>query len=364
MLSTFRISNKILIAGLFSILLFSCGGSSEDDDMIPVIDTPSNLVIEATIWGANTTFPNGDGSGTFTLNFSADNTTLYKINMGNGEIKETSSNELTYTYSGAGLKTFEIYISAYKGADFVSKSTTITIKINSGLLWADEFDTSGSPDSNKWNYDIGTGDWGWGNNEAQYYTNKSENVKVEGGFLKITAKKESYEGSEYTSSRLKTQGKFDFTYGRVEVRAKLPSGGGTWPAIWMLGSNISTVSWPACGEIDIMEHVGNNQGTVSSAMHTPSSNGATQNHGDQYFDDVSTAFHVYAVEWTEEKMVFSVDDKVHYTYNPSTKNSSTWPYDAPQFIILNVAMGGGYGGAIDANFSSSTMEIDYIRVYQ
>jgi len=359
----FNLSKKILFAGLFSLLLFSCGGGSDDDDM-PDIDTPSNLVIEATIWGANATFPNGDGSGTVTLNFSADNTTLYKINMGNGEIKETSSNELTYTYSGAGLKTFEIYISAYNGNKVISTSTTITIKINSGLLWADEFDTPGSPDNNKWNYDIGTGDWGWGNNEAQYYTNRSENVKVEGGFLKITAKKESYQGAEYTSTRMKTQGKFDFTYGKVEVRAKLPVGVGTWPAIWMLGSNITTVGWPACGEADIMEHVGKRQGWVSSAMHTPSSYGNTQNHGEQYFEDVSTEFHVYAVEWTEEKMVFSVDDKVHYTYNPSTKNSSTWPFDANQFLILNVALGGNWGGTIDPNFSSSTMEIDYVRVYQ
>jgi len=189
-------------------------------------------------------------------------------------------------------------------------------------------------------------------------------VKVEGGFLKITAKKESYEGSDYTSTRMKTQGKFDFTYGRVEVRAKLPTGGGTWPAIWMLGSSIGSVGWPACGEVDIMEHVGNNQGHVSSAMHTPSSFGGTVNHDSQFFDNVSSEFHVYAVEWTSEKMVFSVDDKVHYTYNPPTKNSSTWPYYEPQFIILNVAMGGGFGGTIDSDFSSSTMEIDYVRVYQ
>jgi len=161
-----------------------------------------------------------------------------------------------------------------------------------------------------------------------------------------------------------TQGKFNFTYGRVEVRAKLPSGGGTWPAIWMLGSNITTVGWPACGEIDIMEHIGNNQGTVQSAMHTPSSYGGTVNKGSQFIADVSTNFHIYTLEWTSEKMVFTVDGVEHYTYNPSMKNSNTWPFDKTQFLLLNVAMGGSFGGNIDSNFTSSTMEIDYVRVYQ
>jgi len=181
--------------------------------------------------------------------------------------------------------------------------------------------------------------------------------------LKITAKKENYEGSAYTSTRMLTMGKFDFTYGKVEVRAKLPFGEGTWPAIWMLGSNISSVSWPACGEIDIMEHWGHNQGVVQSAMHTPSSFGGTINHGAQTLADVSTAFHVYAVEWTSEKMVFSVDGNVHYTYKPPIKDGDTWPYDAPQFIILNIAMGSSWFD-IDPNFTQSSMEIDYVRVYQ
>jgi len=236
----------------------------------------------------------------------------------------------------------------------------VPIGNNDVLVWADEFDTAGSPDTNKWTYDLGAG--GWGNGEAQYYTR--DNAVVNNGILKITAKKEVFNGSQYTSTRMLTKGKFQFTYGKVEVRAKLPKGGGTWPAIWMLGSNISTVGWPDCGEIDIMEHAGIRQGTVSSAMHTHSSHGNTQNHGDQYFDDVSTAFHVYAVEWTNEKMVFSVDGNIHYTYNPPTKNMSTWPYDAPQFLILNIAMGGSFGGNIASNFTESSMEIDYVRVYQ
>ena len=125
-----------------------------------------------------------------------------------------------------------------------------------GLIWSDEFDTNGSPSSDNWTYDIGNGEYGWGNNEEQYYTRT--NATVTEGVLQINAKRELYRGSNYTSSRLKTQGRFSFTYGRVEVRAKLPEGGGTWPAIWMLGENITSVGWPECGEIDIMEHKGNN----------------------------------------------------------------------------------------------------------
>ena len=357
----FKLHKIILNVILFSTLFFSCSGGNDDSDPID-ISIPSNLSLTANIVGATTTNPNGDGSGAVIFNFAADNATSYKINLGNGEIIETSSNSLTYTFSGGGITNYNVYVSAYKADKFITKNITITIKVNTGLIFSDEFDSSGSPNTGKWTYDLGAG--GWGNNESQYYTKRTDNVVIANGILTITAKKESYEGAEYTSSRMKTQGKFDFTYGKVEVRAKLPTGGGTWPAIWMLGSSISTLGWPACGEVDIMEHVGNNQGRVQSALHTPSSYGGTINHGSQTLDDVSTAFHVYAVEWTADKMIFSVDGVPHYTYNPSPKNSNTWPFNDDQFIILNVAMGGGFGGAIDPNFVSSTMEIDYVRVYQ
>jgi len=357
-----RSTSFIGFIAIVMTIIISCGGSSDND--VSVVETPSNLIVEATIVGQDDTHPYGDGSGKVIFNFSANNTNLYKINFGNGDILESTGNTLTYTYLGTGTSTFTAYISAYNGDKFISTNISVTVKINSSLLWSDEFNYTGSPDSNKWNYNIGRGDNGWGNGEEQYYTSRTENVKVENGHLIITAKKENYEGANYTSTRLLTQGKFDFTYGTVEIKAKLPTGGGTWPALWLLGSNINTVGWPACGEIDIMEHVGNNQGTVQSAMHTPSSYGGTVNHGSQFLDDVSTEFHIYAVEWTSEKMVFSVDGIEHYTYNPSAKDNSTWPYDLDQFIILNIAMGGGFGGAIDPNFVSSTMEIDYVRVYQ
>lgn len=363
MLIPFKLHKIILTVLLFSILIFSCGGGSDDSDPIDT-STPSNLTLTANLVGATTNNPNGDGSGVVIFNFSADNATSYKINFGNGDIIETTSNSISYTYFGGGITNYNVYVSAYKANKFITKNITITIKVNTGLIFSDEFDSPGSPNTSKWGYDIGRGDNGWGNGESQYYTDRTDNVKVENGILKITAKKESYQGAEYTSTRMLTKGKFDFKYGKVEVRAKLPQGGGTWPAIWMLGSNISTVGWPACGEVDIMEHAGNRQGIVQSAMHTPSSYGNTSNLGSQTLADVSTAFHVYAVEWTNEKMIFSVDGVVHYTYNPATKNSSTWPFDDKQFLILNVAMGGTFGGAIDSAFSQSSMEIDYVRVYQ
>jgi len=232
------------------------------------------------------------------------------------------------------------------------------------LVWQDEFDTDGAPDVEKWNYDIGKGSNGWGNNESQYYTDRSDNVTVSDGTLKITAKKESYEGAEYTSARMKTQDKYDFTYGRVDVRAKLAGGGGTWPAIWMLGSNITTVGWPKCGEMDIMEYVGNNPGTVQSAIHTPSSSGNTVNVKSNSIENETTEFHIYSVIWSGDQISFLIDNERFYTYKPETLDQNTWPFDASQFLILNVAMGGNLGGSIDPDFSESVMEIDYVRVYQ
>ena len=227
------------------------------------------------------------------------------------------------------------------------------------LIWADEFDTDGAPDPTNWTYDLGAG--GWGNGESQTYTNSLDNASVSEGTLKITAKAD---GGSYTSARLKSEGLREFTYGRVDVRAKLPEGGGTWPAIWMLGADYATNTWPACGEIDIMEGIGNNPGHVQCALHTPSSHGATENMASTTLEDASTEFHVYSVNWSANQISFLIDDEIYYTYNPETKDASTWPYDTDQFIILNIAMGGTLGGDIDPSFVESSMEIDYVRVYQ
>lgn len=242
------------------------------------------------------------------------------------------------------------------------------------LVWSDEFDGNGAINSSKWHHQtqLPEGD-SWFNGEIQHYTNRLVNSSVNNGFLNITAKKETFtsEGitKQYTSARLNS--KFAFTYGRLVVRAKLPAGAGTWPAIWMLGKNViepgaywsathGTLNWPACGEIDVMEHWGNNQNFVQSALHTPSSSGNTVNKGGQNVPTVSSEFHVFSVDWTAERMVFSVDNVVHYIYNPVVKNASTWPFNAPQYILLNFAIEGN----IPASFNQGMMEVDYVRVYQ
>ncbi|WP_089663962.1 glycoside hydrolase family 16 protein [Christiangramia echinicola] len=341
--------------------ILGCSGSSSDDDN--PITKPTDLEVTVDIVGKNAENPNGDGSGRITVNFSATNARSYKVSFGNGDIKETTSNSVTYTYVGKRTDTYDIYVSAYNADQFISKSVTVTIYVSPALTFADEFESPGAPDSSKWGYDEGT-NGGWGNNESQYYTTRSENVIVEDGYLKITAKKENYMGANYTSARLKTFGKFDFTYGKIEVRAKLPQGGGTWPAIWMLGSNFQTETWPACGEIDIMEHVGNELGKVHATLHTPSSFGASLNSGTTQVSNVATEFHVYSAEWTAQKIDFAVDGTIFYTYNPQNKNANNWPFDKDQFIILNIAMGGNFGGNIDPDFQQSSMLIDYVRVYQ
>jgi len=250
-----------------------------------------------------------------------------------------------------------------------------TCNVFTNLVWSDEFDGNGAVDESKWFHQtLLPNGWGWFNGELQHYTDREENSYVEDGFLHIVAKEETFTDQgvtkEYTSARLNS--KFAFTYGRVEARAKMPFGIGTWPAIWMLGKNINepgaywqtqgfgTTAWPACGEIDILEHWGSNQNYVQSALHTPSSSGATVNHGGIMASDVSNTFHIYAMEWTEDKIDFSVDGIIYYTYQPDPQNMSTWPFVADQFILLNVAI----ENSIDPAFTESDLVLDYIRVYQ
>lgn len=225
------------------------------------------------------------------------------------------------------------------------------------LVWSDEFNNDGAPDSAKWGYDLGTGTNGWGNNEVQTYTSSSDNVIVSNGTLKITAKKV---GSAYTSARLKTEGKFDFTYGKVEVRAKLPVGGGTWPAIWMLGADYATNTWPACGEIDIMEHKGNEPNKIYGTLHYPGNSGGNANGNTTTITNASTEFHVYKTVWSPASVQIFVDDVLFHT----VPNTSALPFNKDFFMILNVAMGGTFGGTIDPAFTQSSMEVDYVRVYQ
>jgi len=233
------------------------------------------------------------------------------------------------------------------------------------LIWSDEFNYKGLPDSAKWNYDVG-GD-GYGNNEAQFYTkSRPENARVENGNLVIEARKENWEKNKYTSARLLTRGKFSFQYGTVEVRAKLSKGRGTWPAIWMMSENMK--KWPDDGELDIMEHVGFNQGYIHASVHTKKYNHiiGTQKTDTLIVKDASEKFHVYKADWTPEKIDVYIDDQRFFTYENKEKTYEAWPFDQPYFIILNLAVGGFWGGkeGIDDTIFPQKYEIDYVRIYQ
>jgi len=251
---------------------------------------------------------------------------------------------------------------------FISCSQQKTPQSEYIMVWNDEFEQNEPElDSSKWFLEtIGPNNGSWYNDELQHYTSRTENAVVNDGFLTITAKKEVYTHSEitlpYTSARLNS--KFSFTYGKVTVRAKLPKAQGTWPAIWTLGSNYEVVGWPACGEIDIMEQLFEDFDMIQCAVHTPDTHGENTIVKQVNVSDVTENFHEYGMEWTSDKIDFSVDGKVYFTYSPKNKTSQNWPYYNDQYILLNVAMGGNLGGTIDPNFNEDTMVVDYVRVYQ
>ncbi len=300
------------------------------------------------------------------------------INLNNNSAPPTDRTDFNRVVIQVNGENNNDHVLAY--LDDVSYDGTIVIEefddpVYDSLVWADEFDGDGEINISKWHHQTQLPNGGsWYNNEIQHYTNRIENSFVSDGTLKIVAKNETFTDQgftkQYTSARLNA--KYAFKYGRVEIRAKMPFGVGTWPALWMLGKNINedggywdnqgfgTTGWPQCGEIDIMEHWGDNQNYIASATHTPSSFGDTFNKGGRTIPTVSSEFHVYSLDWYEERLVFSVDDVIHYTYNPGTLNANTWPFDAEFYLLFNVAILPN----IDASFIESALEVDYVRVYQ
>ena len=341
--------SKFSLIALLSVLsFFSCKkkGSTGDTDV-----APTNLLLNAVV--------SNDNSGNVEFTATATNAATYEYGYGNGTFALVPSGKITYKYPASGTYTVTV-IAKSAGGKTASKTIQVTIAVGLSLIFSDEFDVNGAPDPAKWGYDIGTGSGGWGNNEQQYYTNRSDNVIVQNGILKITLKKENYSGSSYTSTRMLTANKFSFKYGIVEARAKLPAGGGTWPAIWTLGANINTAGWPACGEIDIMEHKGNDLNRIFGTLHYPGRSGGSADGGSRIISNASTEFHIYKLEWTAASIKIFVDDVLFHT----VANSTSLPFNHNFFIIMNVAMGGNFGGAVDPNFNSASMEVDYIRVYQ
>ena len=286
---------------------------------------------------------------------------------------------LSYIAITTGLILFSFLIYNQVKTSQDSTKSNKAIKLNSEfdtLVWSDEFNGNGAINSVNWFHQTQLPPGGnWYGGLIQHYTNREDNSNLNNGLLNLVAKKELFDDQgeikQYTSARLNS--KFAFMYGRVEIKAKLPEGIGTWPAIWLLNKNIDedgaywdnqgfgTVDWPTCGEIDILEHWGKNQNYVSSAVHNESSCGhKVKNIGGQNVSNASNQFHLYAIEWTQDKMIFSIDGVNHFTYEPLIKNSDTWPYDSDYYIILNIAI----EPDIDISFVESSMEVDFIRIYQ
>ncbi|HKL07822.1 MAG TPA: family 16 glycosylhydrolase [Bacteroidales bacterium] len=287
----------------------------------------------------------------------------------NREVENETEFEAYFPFAGS----YEIELQVFKGANMYPLKKTVNIAQddpdyidNMTLAWSDEFDGA-TINTDNWTFE--TGATGWGNNELQNYTN-GDNAELVDGKLIITARKvdENMEVGSYTSSRIISEGKKEFQYGRLEIRAKLPSGTGIWPAIWMLGSNFRSVGWPACGEMDIMEYVGYEPDVVHSTVHTPSGYGGNGDGSSKSLVTCEEEFHIYGLFWTEKELVFYTDniENVTHIYNPTIKTTENWPFDQPHFFILNVAVGGNWGGAqgIDNSIFPQKLEIDYVRVYQ
>lgn len=234
------------------------------------------------------------------------------------------------------------------------------------LVWSDEFSENGLPDPKKWDYDVG--DHGWGNNELQYYSKADlKNARVENGILTIEAKTDPEHPKGYSSARLVTRGKAMWQYGYFEIKAKLPEGVGTWPAIWMLAEENRHGGWPKNGEIDIMEHVGFDPGKVHGTVHTEAFNHSigTQKGGFTMVENFQSEFHIYAIDWTENKIDFFIDGEKYFSFANTGGDYKEWPFNQPFHMILNIAVGGNWGGqkGVEEKIWPQKMEVDYVRVY-
>lgn len=365
-----QISYSLFSASI--LLSFSCKKNKD-----PELVLPSNLQTVIT-----------HESGEVMVAASADNANFFTVIFYEGldsTIIETQSGEANYTFSQSGtyaIKT-KAHITQYNYVERVDEVTVLVDSSSSGtsgapatgystplsysgmtLVWNDEFE--GSSLSSDWTFDIGTGSWGWGNNELQYYTN--QNIQLIDGILKITAKSEIFNSQNYTSTRIKTQGLKSWKYGRVDVRAALPYGQGIWPAIWMLGDNITTAGWPACGEIDIMEMIGGagaNDRTAHGTAHW-SSNGSHAQFGNSTVlpnGRFADEFHVFSIIWNQNSITWLMDDVVYNTLNITPAELSE--FQEKFFLIMNVAVGGNWPGNPDAStVFPQTMYVDYVRIFQ
>ncbi len=370
-------TGSILYIACF-LLLFLNSCSSEDPESNTTV---SNLQVEVTLAGANDQQPNGDGSGVVQVTTTATNAVRYAFRFENGVFQESPSGIMEYTFTKVGTHPSNVVVWAYsESGEFVKETVEFTVYKSDAkfttLVFFDEFNGEGSLNEDKWHHQvIPPNNGSWFNGELQHYTARTENSYVSNGTLKIKAIKEqySYSGStkSYTSARLNS--KFAFTFGRVEVRAKLPAEAGTWPAIWTLGANCNETGsyfvgqygsgqWPGCGEIDIMEQTGWDKNKIGSHFHWGDRNTGEYKNvgGTASVANAAGEFHVYSMEWTSSSIKTFVDGVLIYVL----PNSSEKPYDHPHYLLLNIAMGGNLGGAINDDFQESSMEIDYVKIYQ
>ena len=297
--------------------------------------------------------------------------TDYALSGKDGSPLNTGTHKMKLHLSGNGLEIDRVQFTKMIDHEFTPTSLTQSYEGNDWeLVWSDEFEGEGAPDASKWTYDVGN--WGWGNNEPQYYTdNRRENARLEDGNLIIEARKNDM-GQEWTSARLTTRGKVSFLYGKIEFRAKVPATDGTWAAGWFLGDDYrDELSWPYCGEIDVLECVGSEiddetgDGINHASCHTRTYYFKEGTHITAVTNvkDMVNEYHNYTIEWTPEGIVAFLDGEEYYTYD-KTKDELEWPFSKPQNLIVNLAMGGGMGGAIDPAADNEQFVLDYIRVYE
>jgi beta-glucanase (GH16 family) len=293
-----------------------------------------------------------------------------------GDPTDTRQNNLVFTVQLSNAKAGTLGVLSGKGTILTENGTNLTTD-NSGyttptsyagytLAWSDEFSGT-APETTNWNFEQGN-NGGWGNNEKEFYTSSPKNVFQSNGNLIIEARKENVSGFDYTSTRMTTQNKKTFTFGRIDIRAKLPVGKGIWPALWMLGANITTNPWPACGEIDIMELIGTYPSSTYSTMHWKSASGGHDSKGSEFKitgQNFSDKFHVFSMVWVQDQIKCYVDDQLFLTVSKSDFGSANYPFNAPQFFIFNVAVGGDWPGLPDINTAfPQRMFVDYVRVFQ
>jgi len=361
-----QMSLIVLLASL--VLMSSCGKDSEVTN-----GDPSNLTVEIT--------QSEEEPGLVIIQATAENAISYQlwIEPIDEPIEINTTGSFEYSFDRQG--NYQIEVRAYGSSGrFIKEVKSVFVPLGDEvtvgdgyttpmqyngytLIWNDEF-TGNSINTNNWVFETGTGSWGWGNNELQYY--RTENAWVDNDVLTIEARKESYQGSNFTSARMKTQGKFSFKYGRVDIRALLPKGQGIWPALWMLGSSFSSVGWPACGEIDIMEMIGGSgrENTVHGTVHWDNNGHVSAGKGYTLSSGTfADEYHVFSIIWDDTLIKWYVNDVKFYEINITPTHMTE--FHLPHFFIFNVAVGGNWPGSPDATtIFPQQMRVDYIRVFQ